>query len=138
MTATSYTFKTIRAGFVANLASLGIQSTGYVQGEIMAPTVEVFQGETTYDETFGRGMDTLIVTVRLTVTVTLDVPAQQLLDEYLAPSGAKSVKTLIESDKTLGGAVKGLQVISASGYQLAMHKSGGMALSCDWTVQVYA
>lgn len=136
--AATATFAQIRAGLVANLASLGLQSTGYMLAEPAAQTIEVFPGEVEYDLTFGRGMDSITFIVRITTTVTLDVPAQQLLDGYLAPSGASSVKTLIETDKTLGGVVKDLRVTDATGHQVADTKNGGVALSASWTVDVYA
>src|SRR3989304_2339903 len=126
--ATTATLAQIRAGIVANLASLGIQSTGYMLSAPTAPTIEVFPGETEYDKAFGRGLDQLTIVVRLTVTVTLDIAAQVKLDEYLAPSGAASVKTLLESDRTLGGTVQKLDVLSASGYQTTATKDGGIAL----------
>jgi len=136
--AVTATLAQIRSGLVANLSSLGIQSTGYMLAEPMAPTIECFPGSVSYDATFGRGMDMVNFVVRVTVTVALDVPAQQLLDTFLAPSGANSVKTLIEADKTLGGTVKSLQVTEATGYRIAETKNGGIALSCDWAVEGYA
>jgi hypothetical protein len=136
--ATTATFEQIRAGLVANLSSLGIQSTGYMLNAPTAPSIEVFPGEVQYDQMMGRGLDEVIVTVRVTVTVSLDMAAQIKLDEYLAPSGAGSVKTLIETDRTLGGTVKTLQVTQASGYQVSVTKDGGQALSCDWSVRVLA
>ena len=136
--ATTATLAQIRAGIVANLAALGIQSTGYMLAAPTAPTIEVFPGETQYDKAFGRGLDQLTIVVRLTVTVTLDIAAQIKLDEYLAPSGAASVKTLIEAEPTLGGKVQDLRVESASGYQTTATKDGGIALSCDWALRVFA
>ena len=47
----------VRAGIVANLSSLGIQSTGYLVSAPTPPVIEVFPGEVDYDSTFQRGMD---------------------------------------------------------------------------------
>jgi len=134
--ATTATLAQIREGLVANLAPLGIQSTGYMLSAPTAPAIEVFPGEISYDAAFGRGLDILVFIVRVTVTVTLDVAAQIKRDEYLAPSGTGSVKTLVESDKTLGGKVQSLRVTEASGYLTTATKDGGIALSCDWTVAI--
>jgi hypothetical protein len=128
----------IRAGLVANLSPLGIQSTGYVLSAPTAPTIEVFPGEIDYDQSLARGLDFVDVIVRVTVSVSLDVAAQVNLDEYLAPSGSSSVKALIESDETLGGVVQDVHVQSASGYVVTQTKDGGAALYCNWTVRVFA
>ena len=136
--AASYTISGIREGIVSNLSTLGLQSTGYVLGSPIAPVVEVFPGQVAYDAAFQRGHDELTFTVRITVAVTLSEVAQRRLDEYLAPSGASSVKTLLESDRTLGGEVSTLQVTTASGYQLAISPEGGQMLSCDWTLAILA
>ena len=136
--ATTATFRQIREGLVANLASLGIQSTGYMLAAPTAPSIEVFPGETSYDMAMGRGLDEVTVIVRVTVTISLDQAAQIKLDEYLAPSGTNSVKTLVETDKSLGGKVQNLRVTEASGYQVTATKDGGVALSCDWTVVIIA
>lgn len=135
--ATTATMAQIRAGLVANLSSLGIQSTGYVLAAPTAPNIEIFPSEIDYDQALGRGLDFVDVTVRVTVTVTLDVAAQIKLDEYLAPTGANSVKALIEADKTLGGVVQDVHVQSASGYTLTATQ-GGLALWCDWSIRVFA
>lgn len=136
--AVTATFAQIRAGLVSNLRSLGIQSTGYALASPTAPTIEVMPSGVAYDRAMGRGMDALTFTVRVTVAVTLDVPAQQTLDTYLAPAGAQSVKTMIESDQTLGGVVQSLHVTEASGYEFRDTNEGSIALSASWTVQVYA
>jgi hypothetical protein len=133
----SYTFAGIRAGLVSNLSSLGIQSKGYVLGSIMPPSIECFPGEVSYDGAMQRGHDELEWTVRVTWSITIDIATQEKLDAFLDPSGATSVKTLIESDPTLGGVVDDLHVSGASGYQVR-EIQGGTALSCDWTVTIIA
>ena len=126
----------IRAGLVTRLSSLGIQSTGYLVSSPTPPTIEVFPGITTYDSTFQRGMDEAIFQVRITVAVSLEEAAQRKLDEYLDRSGSNSVKTLIESDRTLGGVVKDLRVEEVTGHQVAI-VDARQVLSATWTVRVY-
>lgn len=126
----------IRAGFVANLSSLGIQSTGYMLASPTPPTIEVFPGTTTYDSTFQRGMDEAIWVVRITVAVSLEEAAQRRLDEYLERTGTDSVKALIEADRTLGGKVKDLRVEEATGHQVAI-VDAKQVLSAEWQVRVY-
>jgi hypothetical protein len=136
--AATATFKQIRAGLVANLRSLGIQSTGYMLAEPIRPALEIYPTEVNYDQTFGRGLDQLLWTVRIIAAATLDVPAQDQLDEYLSPSGSRSVKTLLETDRSLGGVVQNIHVTEISQYQVAETKDGGLAWFATWTVQVYA
>lgn len=47
-----------------------------------------------------------------------DRRGQELLDTYLAPTGAASVRAAIESDRTLGGACKTLHVHHVDCYRL--------------------
>jgi hypothetical protein len=131
-----YTYASIRAGLVANLAPLGLQSKGYVLGSPSPPTIECFPSGVQYDAAMQRGMDELTWTVRITVALTLDVPAQEKLDQYLAKAGSLSVKALIESEPTLGGSVDDLHVSEATGYQL--DPDTGQKLSADWTVNLIA
>jgi len=132
------TFAEIRFGLVENLAPLGIQSKGYMLTSPSASSIEIFPGESTYDKAFARGLDEINFVVRIVVAISLDVAAQQKLDGYLDPSGSGSVKTLIESDKTLGGKIDNLRVTEATGFQVSVAPEGGQVLSCDWTVRIYA
>lgn len=133
----SYNYATIRAGLVTALEALHIQSTGYVLSSPMAPSIECFPGPIDYDQAYQRGHDNLTFIVRLTVTTAIDEASQTKLDGYLLPSGATSVKALIETDKTLGGVVKDLQVTECSGYQVAQ-RGESLLLSADWTVELVA
>lgn len=126
----------IRAGLVANLAPLKIQSTGYMLSAPTPPTIEVFPGTTSYDSSFQRGMDEALWMVRITVAVSLEEAAQRKLDEYLERAGSASVKALIESDRTLGNKVKDLRVEEATGHQVAI-VDARQVLSASWTVRVY-
>ena len=132
------TFAEIRSGLVTNLAPLGIQSKGYMLTSPSPVSIEIFPGETTYDKSFARGLDEINFVVRITVAISLDVAAQQKLDGYLDPSGSGSVKTLIESDKTLGGKIDNLRVTEATGFQVSVAPEGGQTLSADWTVRIFS
>ena len=129
-------YANIRAGIVANLAPLGIQATGYLISTPTPPVIEVFPGQASYDATFSRGMDVLVFQVRITVATSLEEGAQRRLDEYLDASGTGSVKALIESDRTLGGIVKDLRVLEATGHEVAVVDTRP-ALSATWTVRIY-
>ena len=77
------------------------------------------------------------MTVQAFVGMGLDQGAQRVLDELLAPTGARSVKTAIEADKTLGGVVKDVWVSAMTGYNVVLLSGGQQQVfSADWSVQV--
>ena len=66
-----------------------------------------------YDFTLNRGFDSATVSVMVIVGRMSESAAQTRLDGYLQSTGATSIKTAIEADPTLGGAVQTLRVTSA-------------------------
>jgi hypothetical protein len=90
-----------------------------------------------YDKAFKNGVDRRTFIVQGFVPVNEDVETQKLLDELMAPLGSKSIKALLEADKTLGGVIGGLQVTSDSGYSMQQHPAGFSTLLCEWTVEVW-
>jgi hypothetical protein len=67
----------------------------------------------TYDFTLNRGFDSATLSILVIVGRMSESAAQDRLDGYLQSSGATSIKTAIEADKTLGGAVQTLRVTQA-------------------------
>lgn len=84
------------------------------------------------------GLVELGFTVQVFVSETADVAAQERLDEYLEPSGARSIRQALEADSTLGGACDDLIVRSSSGYRRYLRDGGGPLLGAEWSVTVYA
>ena len=63
--------------------------------------------------------------------------AQNLLDVYCAPTGTTSIKTAIESDRTLGGKANDLRVTGLSNYgNLTIGEINYLA--AEFAVTVYA
>ena len=128
----------IRNGIATNLAVLpDIQVEPYMLANPTPPAAHVKPGETLYDRTMGRGLDELTFKVQVFLPMIVDVASQQNLDQYLAGSGSLSVKTAIESDKTLGGIVQDTHVTMCSEPMLYRHADGKSSLMCEWTVQVF-
>lgn len=75
------------------------------------PLASVGLPEVTYDYTKGRGSDHLLVPVTVLVGKVVDRAARDQLAEYLAGSGAKSIKAAV--DGNLGGACQTCRVQSA-------------------------
>jgi len=62
---------------------------------------------------------------------------QEVLDQYMAGSGAYSVKDALEADKTLAGACDTLYVSEASGLALNTFQTSSY-LPSEWTVTIIA
>ena len=132
----------IRAGLAANLEALragGFDGTisPYQLSNVSTPAIEIGKGPTEYDETMERGSDFVTMYARVYVALSTDEEAQALLDTYLDPLGPLSVKTALETDRTLGGACADLIVRRDDGHQLYGGDAGGVLLGSSFTVEVY-
>lgn len=130
----------LRTALAATLADLpGVQENAYVMSNPTPPSAEIEPAPIDYDLAMQRGLDKWLFTVRVFVGATADLGAQKKLDAFIDPTGDSSIKTLIETDRTLGGVCDHVQVLKCSGYktyQLA-HNAGGLWLGAEWTVQVH-
>jgi hypothetical protein len=136
-------FADIRDGLAANLRALrfanGVQPAvyPYMRSDPIPPGVQVFPGPLTYDLAMGRGLDQPTWIVQGFVAYSTDVGSQTLLDELCAPAGPASIKQAVESDRTLSGAVAGVQVTGMSGYRIAQSDTGTLVVA-EWDVTVWA
>ena len=80
---------------------------------IVPPCAVVGQLDFTFDIDNARGLDQASVDVYVIVQRLSERTGQDKLDNFLAGSGKGSIKTAIESDRTLGGLVDTLRVITA-------------------------
>src|SRR6266487_2233207 len=101
------------------------------------PCAQVTRGPITYDQAMGGGLHRPTFTVVAYVSLLTDQGAQMLLDQYLEPSGATSIKQALEADTSLGGLVQTLHVTDASGEQVYNREQGGQVLASTWTVEVW-
>lgn len=78
-------------------------------------------------------------TMGLTVAVLMsDIgQAQTALDDYLAPTGSKSIVALLEADPTLGGVVDNTTVVAMTAYG-AREMGGKSVLTASFEVRIYA
>lgn len=134
----------IRAAMADSLRPLGYQVSPYVLDNPTPPCAYVRSGPISYDKTMGRGHDDWEYIVTVLVGYVSDIGAQTKLDEFLASHGERSVKTLLESDRTLGGAVESLWVEETTGvrvYVVPPTITGGQSpaqIGAEWTVRVMA
>jgi hypothetical protein len=127
----------IREGLADNLAAIsGLHASAYVRSKPPLPAAEVEPAGTTYDLAMGRGLDRFDMRVRVFVGLVSDNAAQKRLDLMLASTGATSVKTALETDRTLAGAASDLRVTSCSGYQIYGADGPSPVLGAEWTVEV--
>ena len=104
----------IRDGIKKNLSTIdGLRTYDIVPDVIVPPCVVVGQLDFTFDLNNARGLDQANLDVFVIVQRFSERAAQDKLDKYLAGSGDFSIKTAIESDRTLGGACDTLRVTSA-------------------------
>jgi hypothetical protein len=111
------TVSQIRDGLAANLATIsGLRTSATVPDNPNPPIAIVEPTSVNYDTTFGRGLDEYLFKITVIAGRADERSGQNKLDGYCNPSGSLSVKTAVESDKTLGGVVQNLRVSGLSTY----------------------
>lgn len=136
----SATVEEIREALAGALTVIpGLQTSGYMLSNPTLPFAGVKRGDVDYDRSM-IGADQLHG-VTMTVTVLVadlnDIGAAKILDQYLAPDGALSVKQAVEADTSLGGLVEDLRVTGANGEQTFVREGGGPMLGSEWTVDIW-
>jgi hypothetical protein len=103
----------VRDGLKTRLATIsGLRVWDVIPDQVTPPGAVVGQLDFTFDIDNARGLDIANVDVYVIVQRFDARSGQNKLDEYLG-SGAKSIKTAIEGDRTLGGTVNTLRVTRA-------------------------
>jgi hypothetical protein len=130
----------IRQALAANLQpaadAIGGQVSAYMLAQPTPPALEIYPDKFFYDK--GVHTDELIFKVRAIVGFTLDVGAQQTLDNMLDTAGPRSIKAALEAEPTLGGLVDDLRVEQSLGYRLYPVGERGHAIGTELTVCVIA
>jgi hypothetical protein len=129
---------TIRTGLAANLATIsGLRTAATVPDDPKPPVAVVVPNGISFDTAMWRGLDTYTFTVLVIVGRVDERSAQNNLDAYCAPTGATSIKTAIERDKTLAGAAQTLRVTEMRNYN-ALQISENTYLAAEFAVTGYA
>ena len=110
---------TVRTNLKTALSTItGMRVFDYVPDSTNIPTNNAFaivgQLSMNYDYTLNRGFDSASCQIIVVVGRMSERDGQSRLDGLLASSGSTSIKAAVEVDKTLGGAVQTLRVVSAS------------------------
>jgi hypothetical protein len=91
----------------------GIRIYDTIPDVIVPPCAIVGQLDFTFDIDNARGLDQASVDIYVIVQRISERAGQDKLDELLSGTGSKSIKTALESDRTLGGLVNTLRVLTA-------------------------
>lgn len=104
----------VRDALGKNLETItGLRVYDTIPDVVVPPCAIVGQLDFTFDINNMRGLDQASVDIFVIVQRLSERAGQDLLDNLLAGTGTGSIKTALESDRTLGGLVDTLRVISA-------------------------
>jgi len=104
----------VREALGNNLMTItGMRVYDTIPDIVTPPCAVVGQLDFTFDINNARGLDQASVDIYVIVQRISERAGQNKLDQLLAGTGNGSIKTALESDRTLGGLVSTLRVISA-------------------------
>jgi hypothetical protein len=132
------TIKDMRAGIAKNLRDNvpGLRVSETIPDQPNPPMAVISLETVNYDQTFQRGMSEYQFTVSVIAGRVSERTAQARLDSYIDP-GSATIKTAIESDRSLGGKVFDVRVSEMSNIG-AVNLGETVYLGADFSVQVYA
>lgn len=111
------TLSEIREGIATNLATIsGLRTSNYLPSVVNPPVAVVSPDGIEYHKSFANGFNTYNFTVTVIVGQADSRTAQSLIDTYCSPSGVSSIKSAIESNRTLSGKVYDLIVTDMRNY----------------------
>lgn len=129
----------IRQGLATRIKTIsGLDAVPRVYDSVVPPVAVVANVGGNYDDDFD-GDGTVNLKVLLLVSRASDsADAQQALDEYLNPTGAKSVKAKVDADPTLGGACDSARVVGWE-TETGFYTVGGVDYAgVELNIEVYA
>jgi len=105
----------VATGLATNLATIsGLRTSVYQPEQLNPPMAFPTLNSVTYHNAMGGGDVTMLWTINVIVGRYVDRTAFATLDGFLSYSGATSIRTAIESDKTLGGVCQTLVLPSGA------------------------
>ncbi len=129
----------IREGLETNIETIsGFRAYSEIPENPQTPCAVVTLSNIDYDQSFQKGLTLFTFTVTVIVSRFSVVQAQQNLNDYANNSGDKSLKTAIESDKTLSGSAVDVRVLSMNSISALDLNDGNNYLGMDFSVTAYA
>jgi hypothetical protein len=127
----------IRQGLAANIATIaGLRTAAEIPDLPNPPIAVVSLSSVEYDGAFNKGLTRYNFAVTVIVGRAAEREAQRRLDTYIS-TGASSVKSAVESDKTLGGNAYDCRVVAMNSVG-SLNISDTTYLAADFTVAVIA
>jgi hypothetical protein len=127
----------IRTRLATNLATIsGLRTAAEIPDLPNPPVAVVSLNSVTYDGAYAKGLTTYNFSVTVIVGRSAEREAQRKLDAYIS-TGASSIKSAVESDKTLGGYAYDCRVVSMDSVG-SLTISDTTYLAADFTVTVIA
>jgi hypothetical protein len=112
------TVSQVATGLKNRLATIsGLRTFNYQPEQLNPPVAYPVLNSITYHRAFGGGNVEMFWSVFVVVGRYTDSRAFELCDDFLAYSGAKSLRAAIEGDVTLGGVCQSLVVSSSISIQ---------------------
>lgn len=107
----------LRDGIATNLATIsGLRTTGYIPGQVNPPYAIVTPDSIEYHKAFANGVSSYSFTITVVVGQADSRTAQATLDAYCSPTGSSSIKSAVESNRTLSGKAYDLIVSDMRNY----------------------
>lgn len=133
------TIADLRTGLAAALGTIsGLRIYEVVPEDPTPPGATIRLTSVSYDSTMCRGSDQFDFLVPVFVGRADDRTAQARLEQFIAGTGASSVKTAIEADPTLGGRCQVVTVTEAKNIGTQDQPNGMSYLVVDFAVTVHA
>jgi hypothetical protein len=127
----------LRSGIAKNLGTIpGLRTNALVSDNPTPPIAVVEPLVVNFDKTMGRGLDEYQFKVTVIVGRVSERNGQNTLDAYCSGSGTYSVKSAIESDRTLGGKANDLRVTGLTSYG-SLTIGDSTFLAAEFAVTVY-
>ena len=133
------TISGIRSGLATRLGTIsGLRTSATVPDDPNPPVAIVMPPTVSYDTSMGRGLDTYEVSILVMVGRLSERTAQASLDAYANPTGAGSIKTAIEADRSLGGAAQTCRVTDMRNVGPMSIADNNTYLTAEFVVTGYA
>lgn len=107
----------LRDGIAENLSTItGLRVSAFVPDNVNPPLAIITPQTIEYHRSFQNGLNTYNFIVSVFVGRVSEQAAQNTLDVYCSPTGSSSIKSAIESDRTLQGRAYDLVVSDMRNY----------------------
>ena len=128
----------IRQGIEDKLETVaGLRAYSEIPDNPQVPCAVVVLNSVSYDQSFQRGLSELDFNITVIVGRFSVQQAQEHMNDY-AGNGAKSIKTAVQSDRTLGGSAADAVLSSMNGISALDLNDGNNYLGMEFSVTVYA